>query len=195
MNPDTYLRYNKDQLYCFLDSETCNVNLAWLENKPWQWAWIIATKDRIISRRNIYVNWPVLNVSKKAAEITRFDHEKVKRLGISPEEACEEVDGVIYNPEYKLVGHNILGFDMYIHNIHRLNVGKPTDYSYLPRVLDTNYLAKGYKMGMQPRQGENLLVYQMRLVNIYAKGIKTSLETLCREFEIPHSPNAHDAEA
>src|SRR6187402_1746802 len=99
---DNLLRYDRNQKYLLLDCETCHLNLIWETNLPWQWAWMIATKDNILSERNIYVNWPNLKVSRDAARITGFSSEKVKRLGISPEAACDELDKVIYNPKYKI---------------------------------------------------------------------------------------------
>ncbi len=175
------------------DSETCNLNLAWRGNLPWQHAFLIATKDQILEEHNYYVKWPNLKVSKDAARITGFSPEKVARLGRDPKEVCDIIDSYFYNPEYKIVIHNGLNFDIYVHNIHRLEVGKETDYSYVDRLYDSNYLVKGYKHGIQPRRDESLLAYQYKLCNVRMRGIKTSIATLCKEYEIKHEDGAHDA--
>ena len=193
MNPDSLLRYDKDQKYMIADCETCHLNLVWPDNKPWQWAWLIATQDNILEEHNYYVKWDKLRVSKKARELTGYTDEKIDQFGKSPKEVLDILDSYIYDETYKLVMHNGLNFDAYIHQIHRRACGKKTDYSYLPRFYDSNYLIKGYKRGVQPRPGESLLAYQYRLCNTPMRGIKTSIETLCKEYGFPYSKGAHDA--
>ena len=191
---DQLLRYNAEQQYVLFDFETAHLNLAWDDNKPWQFACNIGTKDKIVSKKDFFIKWPKINVSADAAKITGYDAKIVKEKGIEPEDAIRQIDELIYDTQYKIVGHNLLGFDIYVHNMMRLLLGRKTDYSYLERVLDTNYLLKGWKLGLQPRPGESLIAYQMRLRNVPVRGVKTSVKVMCGEFGIEYPKNAHQAD-
>jgi DNA polymerase III epsilon subunit-like protein len=191
---ENLLRFDKARKYISLDCESCNLNLLDRANKPWQWAWVEFTLDKVISRKDFYVKWPKLKVSKDAARITGFYQHNIDVNGVDPAVVLEELDKVIYNPEYTLLIHNGLGFDVYLHSIHRREFGKPVDYSYLSRVLDTNALAKAMALGIKPREGESLLAFQYKMTNFVRKGLRSSVQFLCGELDIPHDPKAaHDA--
>lgn len=191
---ENLLRFNKEQKYVLLDCETCNLNLMDTNNVPWQWAWNIATIDGIISRHNYFVKWPVIDISRDAARMTGFYQRTIDEEGISPQEALQKLEEVLFDPQYKIVIHNGLGFDIYLHTIHRRLMGKDADYSYLPRVIDTMVLARAFKLGVQPKPNENLLVFQYKFNNTPVKGIKTSIRALCDDYGFPYDDqNAHDA--
>lgn len=191
---ENLLRFNKTQKYIFWDTETCNLNLVHKENVPWQYAWIEATLDNVISKGNILIKWPKINISKKAAMITGFSQEAVDTLGISPEEALRKIDAFMYDPQYLLVAHNGLNFDVYLHNIHRRLLGKETDYSYIERSIDTVALARAIKYEVQPLPDEDKVLFQYKFANTMRKGIKTSIASLCQEMDIPYDAQlAHNA--
>ena len=99
----------------------------------------------------------------------------------------------LYDPEYYSIGHNVLGFDIYIHNILRKACGKKSDYSYINRMFDTNCLAKAFKMNLK-KPDSNLTLWQSKLNNYRKKGMKTSQGFLLKEFGIEHDPKKlHDA--
>lgn len=180
------LRDNKEQRYAVIDGESCNLNLGDLENKSWNWGILDCIGDTIIKTHNVLIKWPKLNISKEAALVTRFSQENIDKNGIEPQKALDILDSYIYNPEYKLIIHNGLGFDVYLHDIFRRNLGLKTDYSYIYRILDTNCLAKGIKLNIKydGKNEKDLLVYQYRLQNIIQKGLKTNLTLLGKENEI-----------
>ena len=102
-------------------------------------------------------------------------------------------DNFLYNPDYLIIGHNVLGYDVYIHNLWRLACGKPSDYSYMNRILDTNCLAKAYKMGLK-KPDENLTFWQCKLNNYIKRGMKTNQQALLKEFDVEFdSDKLHDA--
>ena len=191
---ENLLRYNKTQRYLIFDCETCNLNLMDTQNVPWQWSWVDCTIQNVINKGNAFVKWPVINISLKVAQMTGFYQHTIDEEGIPPEEALERLDALIYDPQYRLIVHNGLNFDVFLHNIHRRLVGKPTDYSYLDRLIDTNALARAIKLEAKPQKDEDLLAFQYKFANDRTKGIKSSIESLCKEFDIYYDfEAAHDA--
>ena len=74
---ETLLRFNKKQKYLVFDTETEGLNLV--SSKPWQIAWLIAEGDRIISKHDLYIDWPDLNVSPDAARVTGFSQAAYRK--------------------------------------------------------------------------------------------------------------------
>jgi len=90
----------------------------------------------------------------------------------------------LYDDSYLIIGHNILGFDVYIHSIHRILCGKTYDYSYINRVIDTNCLARSIKNQVSNSEEDDLLSFQYKLLNLRTKNIKTNLKQLCKDYQI-----------
>ena len=192
---DNLLRFNKNQKYAVIDCETCHLNLAWEENVPWQRAIVEATKDEIISTESTYVNWDVINIPPEVAFKTHYSEEKVRTLGIKPIEALKKINKYIYNPEYKIIMHNGLNFDIFIHNIHQNLLGVKTDYSYLPRFYDSNSYAKAIKMNYKPSPDETPIHFQYKFVNYFKRGMKTNMTALGKEYGIDFDEESlHNAE-
>ncbi|NJO61243.1 MAG: hypothetical protein HC836_24220 [Richelia sp. RM2_1_2] len=192
---DTHLlRFNKKQKYLIADCETCNLNLALDKNLPWQWAWQVSSlEEEKIEFKNIYINWPGLKVSKEAALLTGYDANTVSAKGISPQEALKILDSYLYDEQYIIVMHNGLNFDVYLHNIMRRVLGKKSDFSYLKRFIDSNAIARAWKYGV--KLNGDRLSFQYKFANAKLKGIKTSIMSLSKEFDIPYNPQmAHKAE-
>lgn len=62
------------------------------------------------------------------------------------------------------------------------------------KFIDTNALAKGYKLGVPYNSKENFITYQYRMMDTRAKGVKTNLTAMGREFTIDHDyDNLHNA--
>ena len=178
------IRFNRNQKYIVLDYETCSLNILGLENKGWQVGLVLAQGNEIKESYDLLVNWPNLNVSTDAARITRFDAEKVKREGKKPEEVLKFIDSYLYNPEYKVVGHNYLNFDSYIHNIFRRNLGYKSDYSYINRVIDTRALITADKLGIQLADVDDFTMFQYKMLGYHKRGFKTNLTASCKEYEV-----------
>ena len=180
------LRYNDEQLYMVPDTETCHLNLA-RDNWIWQFAWVIATNKRIISRHNYYVNWGFpLPVSKGAAMVTGFDQRVIDSQGESPEFVYECVNQYLRDPKYLKVSHNWLGFDSMVERFMAIQLGIKHDYGYLEQVIDTNCVARAIKKGIKPEKSSprEFKKWQMKLVSVHEKGLKTSLGFLLDEYKI-----------
>ena len=113
---DNLLRYNDKQKYLIFDFETCNLNLVSPDNKPWQLSFITCTKNKILEKHDHFLKWENLKVSEGAQKATRFDYTKYRIKSEDPLPILRKFDKLLYDKQYKIVGHNLLGFDIYIHN-------------------------------------------------------------------------------
>tara|TARA_Y100000310_G_scaffold308111_1_gene350882 strand:+ start:984 stop:1625 length:642 start_codon:yes stop_codon:yes gene_type:complete len=191
---DNLLRYNKNQKYLIFDFETCSLNLASQDNKPWQIAFIIANNEGIIESHNHYPKWKNLNVSNGAAIATKFSKKSYNSVNEDPLPVLKKFEKYLYDKSYMVVGHNLLGFDVYIHSLWRKIHGLLPDFSYLDRLIDTNCLAKAYKENIKFDKKDSLLTWQFRLNDFRKKGLKTNQAALLREFQIDFNPDKlHDA--
>ena len=193
MNSDL-LRFNNKQKYVIFDFETCNLNLACPNNKPWQLAFIIAQGDRVIDKFDYYIHWDDLNISKDAEKITGFSRSIYNKKSTNAEKVLDHFEEFLYNKEYMNLGHNIFGFDIYIHNIFRNLLGKKTDYSYLDRSIDTLSIAKAIEKNIPYNKSESLSVFQFKLNSFRERGMRLNLGACCKKYDIDFDPaKLHDA--
>lgn len=178
------LRFKKNQKYLIFDYETCNLNLNHCSNKPWQLGFIVAKGSRVINKYDFYLSWGDLKMSKEAERITQFSKSKYDKLKQDSKKCLNEFEKYLYDEEYLIVGHNILGFDVYIHNIHRALLGLKSDYSYINRILDTNCLARGVKNDIAFSKNDSIISYQYKLHHLRTRGIKTNLKQLCKDYSL-----------
>lgn len=176
---------NNDKKYLVFDTETCSLGLSDLNNKPWQLGMLVCQGTQILKKELFYIRWPDLKLSEDAARITRFNQKEYDEKAEDSIKVLDYFESYLYNKDYLIMAHNGLGFDVYIHSIWRLNLGLKRDWSYLPRFIDTNALAKGIKLHRSYRPGDNLLAYQYSMLSIVRKDIKTNLKHLSVEFDIP----------
>jgi DNA polymerase III epsilon subunit-like protein len=190
------LRFDKNKTIVFADYETLNLCLNFCHNFPWQVGMIKVRGNEIIDRKDIYVNYlkfnPNLKISKEAAEVTKYDHAKLLRLGVTQEEAFKEMSEWFDNCDH-IIGHNFIGFDLYLtrdwYNLH----GRGYQH-LLPKLIDTKCLAQGVKLNLPYKPGENFLEYLFKMHHKRVKGVKTRLEILGKEYGIQHDyANLHDA--
>ena len=137
---DQLLRFDKKQKYLVLDTETEGLNL--IKSRPYQISWIIAQGDNILEKNDRHIWWDDLHMSEDAARITKFNYNYYKSKAEDPEVVWADFSKELYNPEYKVVGQNLLGFDVYMINIWRKLMGLTSDYSYVDRIIDTLSLAR-----------------------------------------------------
>jgi DNA polymerase III epsilon subunit-like protein len=178
------LRFKKNQKYLIFDYETCNLNLNHYSNKPWQLGFIIAKGSKVINKYDFYLSWDDLKMSKEAERITQFSKSKYDKLKQDSKKCLNEFEKYLYDEEYLIVGHNILGFDVYMHNIHRALLGLKSDYSYINRILDTNCLARGIKNDIAFSKNDSIISYQYKLHHLRTRGIKTNLKQLCKDYSL-----------
>jgi DNA polymerase III alpha subunit (gram-positive type) len=193
MNEDL-LRFQKNQRYVVFDFETCNLNLASLDNKPWQLAFLIAEGNKIVEKHDYYIAWDDLKVSPEAAKITGFSKSKYNKNKTDARQVLDHLDKYLYDEDYINLGHNIFGFDIYIHNILRKNLGLPSDYSYIKRSIDTFSLAKSIEKNIEYRKNEHLSIFQFKLNSYRHRGASLSLSSCCKRYEVDFDPSKlHDA--
>ena len=188
---DDLLRFDKQQKYIIFDTETEGLNLV--HSKPWQIAWIVAQGDNIIEKFDIYIKWDNLKVSEGAAKVTGFSNEYYKRNAIDAKEAFNKFSKYLYDPQYKLIGQNVLGFDIYMINIWRKLIGLKSDYSFIDRIIDTRCLAMAIAKQI-PVKKDDLISWQYRLLNHKDKKVKASQLALLKKYSIDFDEKKlHDA--
>ena len=169
---ESLLRFDRKQKYLVFDTETEGLNL--IDSRPWQVAWIVTQGDKVLEEHDVYVKWRDLNVSKDAARVTGFSKEDYERKAVKCSDAMKLFASYLYNPEYKIVGHNLLNFDVYIVNVWRKLLKLTSDYSFVDQ--------------------DNFLAWQYKMVNYVERGLRTSQATLLKRYDIPHDPKRlHDA--
>lgn len=190
---DHLLRFNNKDEIVFIDIESYNLCLNLANNVPWQISMIKVRGNEILAEKDMYVKWKTdLKISEEAAKITRYDKNKVDSIGIDPEEAFDMMDSWL-EPSYKIIGHNILNFDIYLIKGMYENRKKPWKH-LVKKVIDTNSLARGIKYGEFPQNGDDLMTYQYRMTNSPRKGVKTNMTSLGKEYGIEHDyEKLHDA--
>jgi DNA polymerase III epsilon subunit-like protein len=185
------LRFDKQQKYVTFDFETEGLNLV--HSKPWQIAWTVSQADKTLEKFDVYIKWDDLKVSDGAAKVTGFSYEHYERRATDPKEAYKLFHKYLYDPQYKLIGQNVLGFDVYILNIWRKLIGLKTDYSFVERIIDTRCLAMAIAKQI-PIQRDDLISWQYRLLNHRDKKVKASQLSLLKKYEIPFNEKLlHDA--
>lgn len=189
------LRYNKKQKYCLYDVETESLSLS--SARPWQLSMIDFTLEHTTKNENRYVWWEDLNVSKRAAAITRFDYEFYRNKAEDARAVLEDLEERFDDPEVILVGHNILGYDLMITNVWRRNVGFPIKNRYIGKVIDTLALSRAYRENIPPDTSspEAFLAWQYRILSYRRQKMpKTSLGVMAKELGIEtDKERLHDA--
>lgn len=183
------LRFDHNQKYICFDFETCHLNLLNDSNKPWQLSYLLAEGSRVVKESDNYVFWENLDVPPEAAAINHFNRYTYESLAVDPEPVLDEFEKYLYDDRYLILGQNILGFDVYIHNIYRKLLGRKTDFSYLNRIVDTNCIGKAIKKNLRPMEGEELIYWQYKLNDFREKGLKTSMKVQLKENKIPFDEN------
>jgi len=192
---DDHLIRFQNKKNVFVDLETFNLCLNFRHNRPWQVAMIKTLKDKIIDKRNIYVDWwssTNLDISSDAARITKFNRKKVMSKAVPPHEAFLQLKDWLDDAD-NIIGHNIIGFD--IHLIKEWYHLENENWDHLvEKFIDTNSIAKAYKLQSFPSEGQSLIEFQHKMHHKRVKGVKTNQTSLGKEFKIDFDyNNLHDA--
>jgi hypothetical protein len=183
---DEHLLKYKDYWHFYWDFETCSTNLISPKNHVWELGMIICNGPTIVKEIKRYIRWEPLPITEGAARVTKF-HLKEQEYwdtSLPPKTVLDEFDSYLYDDKYIVKGHNVLGFDVYLHKIWRRNLNKSSDWSYLKRIIDTDAIARGHKTGYKYQPGDNFLAYQYRAGSIVKKDCKTNLTALGKEYKI-----------
>ena len=66
------------------------------------------------AHKDYLIKWDTnLKIGAEAARITRYSQTKMDKEGVSPEEVFPTIKDWLDNADY-IVGHNVLGFDIYL---------------------------------------------------------------------------------
>ena len=185
------LRYNFKQRYVVFDTETEGLNL--ITSKPWQIAWIECEGKKVIKKHNRFIKWDDLNVSPDAARVTGFDRDYYESVAEDPMVVWKDFEKALYGNNIVL-GHNILGYDIYILGVWLRNMGVRISYeNFIGDLLDTNILAKAIAKG-DKNPGSELLAWQMRYLHFRERGLKTNQKHLLQHYNIDFDEKKlHDA--
>lgn len=189
---DNLLKFNFNQKYLIFDTETEGLNLAL--SKPWQIAWIDAIGKKILNKQDRLLYWSDLKVSADAARITGFNEQKYKTKSEDPKKVWKEFSKKLYDPEYIIVGQNILGYDVYILNVWAGLVGEKIDYSFIERCIDTKALETAIAKGCTSIPNEDRICFFYKYLNYRERGLKTNQKFLLEKYGIDFDANKlHDA--
>ena len=193
MDNDFFKKSNGKKLV-FMDLETFNLNLNFYSNRPWQVGMIRVVQNKIQDRFDEMVKWDCgLKISDEAARITRFDQKKFNKLANPESEIFPTVYEWLDDCDY-IVGHNILGFDMYLIREWCKIYNKPYDHLF-EKSVDTLAIGRGVRSEYYfKKEEEDFFDYQYRLLSYRSKGIRTSLSELGKYYNINHNYGTlHDA--
>tara|TARA_R110000851_G_scaffold108634_2_gene230115 strand:- start:2936 stop:3601 length:666 start_codon:yes stop_codon:yes gene_type:complete len=196
------IRFQKKK-FLFLDFETFNVCLSDKFNLPWQVATIFIEsvegkngklRNQELGRNDFHLKWDSdLKISKEAKRITGYSEKIFQEKCVPEHEVFQTIYDLVEKCDY-LIGHNVLGFDIYLLRNWYKKHGK--NYDSLPnKVLDTFAMAKSVGLNYSYKSSEcNLLDFQLKMINIRKKGLRTSLGALGKSYNIPHDKDKlHDA--
>lgn len=185
-----------DQKYIVADCESRHLNTSHQinipnSNKVWQISWIETQGNRILTEHDYYVDVPNLNLSDEVAKLTHFDSGKYNRLKQPAKKVFDIFSKYLYDPQYIVIGHNLLNFDCFMFDILAEQAGERIDYSkFLERVYDTRPLAQAHRSGLdKPRNGD-ILDWQFKILNDRSLKAKVSQGVLLKFFGIEHDPDS-----
>ena len=187
------LRFNKDKTFVFIDFETENLCLNFRNNIPWQMAMIKVKGDKKFDEKDIMIEWDrKTNVSPEAARITRFSYEKYNSAKKPYDKVFKLMENWLEEADY-IVGHNVLGFDIYFILEYYKKMGKKATH-LVEKVIDTYCLSKAYKLGSEKPPETSLIQFQYQLLSVRKRGLGGSLKAMGENFDIEHDyTKLHDA--
>lgn len=180
-------RENKNftQKYLIFDTETEGLNLE--NTKAWQIAWVEMEGRKVINEEEHYLRWNDLNISEEAKKITGFNQRVYDEAAEDPLKILNRFWKLLSNPEYLIVGQNILGFDVYVLNSMRKHLGLEVDFSFINRCIDTVSLSRSLVMDIKKLKSEESLewCYKMLHARRRGKGVSVSQGTMLKRCNIP----------
>ncbi|MEK6879545.1 MAG: hypothetical protein AABY22_08060 [Nanoarchaeota archaeon] len=179
----SYLRDNPSQIYICFDCETESLSLFG-KNRPWSISWLLYQNGKILEQHNRFILWEDLNMSKGAAQVTRFNYEEYRKKAEDANKVLDDFEVYLHDSKYVIIFHNGTNFDQYIIKNWHEDLGRKNDYSYLERAIDTNSLARAIKKGVKKIERKDWKLMNFRFGNYREKGLKTNLTALGKEFNI-----------
>lgn len=186
------LRFDKEQLWLVIDCETEGLVLA--QSRPWQCSWVVGQGDNILEKHDHYIFWDNLLISKGARAVTGFSDELYKAKSEPAEKVYEKFASYLFNPKYKILGHNFLKYDTYIIGVWQECLTGKKNYEFIDRIYDSHLFEKSIELGISIKNGEDLLAFQYRMDSIKKRGLKTNLKFCAEKYGISFDPTRlHEA--
>jgi len=183
------LPYN--QKYLVFDTETEGLNLH--SSRPWQVSWLICQGDKIIQKHDRYISHKDLQISDVVAKLTGFTWDSYNERKEPLKKVWADFKKDLFNPEYKIVGQNLLGFDVYMVAVMQRLLGETPEYNYLNRIYDTRALGKAYREELDKPKG-NMLSWQYKIIHDRSLKARVSQLQLLKFFGIDFEEDKlHDA--
>jgi DNA polymerase III epsilon subunit-like protein len=182
---NSLLRFKKNQRYVLFDFETEGLNLV--SSRPWQLAWLVAEGEKIVAEHDRFLSFDDLRVSEAAAAITGFNEQAYRSKAEDPAKVVRDFLNDIMREDTLILGHNILGFDVYILNSLCNSLGIELDPSYIDRCVDTLSLAKAIHLNLEYNNNTSLIEWQYKLCNLHKRGLKVSMQKLLEKYDIYHT--------
>jgi len=180
-------RQETDLKYIVLDTETESLN-NYL-SRPWEISFIVVENKKIVGQYQKFPFIHDLNVSKGAAQATRFDYKIWESKSEDANKVNDLLLSYLYNPEYYIITQNGMFFDIYQLANFQKYLGKKLDLSIISRFYDTLALGRAHILGAKfPEKREDITAWMYRFCGYYQKGLKASLGALCKLFDIPYDP-------
>lgn len=178
------LSYNRTQRIVICDTETEGLSL--FRHRPWEIAYTVAQQEKIIETRVLYPWYPDLNVNPRAAMITGFTWEKYADLATPKEDVWEEISSILYDEKNLIVGHNFIGYDIFMLRRLAIDCKDWKGWSYINRVICTLCWSRMYHQGERP-DPNNMLGSQMKYIGKPPRGSKkATLSAMADHFNIPY---------
>ena len=170
-----------NQKYLVFDTETEGLNL--FSSKTWQLSWIVCQGNKILETHDEFIIHKELNIPEIVKKLTGFNWETYNRKAKPLDEVWSKFEKYIFDPQYIVVGQNLLGFDVYMLAILQRLLGQEPDYSYLPRINDTRALGKAYREELD-KPNKDFLSWQYKIINDRSLKAKVSQNQLLKFFDI-----------
>ena len=180
-----------NQKYLVFDTETEGLNL--FSSKTWQLSWIVCQGDKVLETHDEFIAHKELNIPKVVKKLTGFNWDIYNSKARSLDAVWNKFEKYLFDPQYIIVGQNLLGFDVYMISILQRLLGQQPDYSYLSRIYDTRALGKAYREELQ-KPKRDLLSWQYKIINDRSLKAKASQNQLLKFFDIDFDEEKlHDA--
>jgi hypothetical protein len=190
------IRYNKNQKILVFDTETEGLNLCF--SRPWQVSFSIGTLDKTEEVHDLFIdvpdlwNWVPQQEALRVQAMTHFNWNDYNILKTSPQEVWRKFSHYLNNPDYLIVGQNILNYDVFMVAILQRMAGVPIDYAWLRRLWDTRALGRAWRDNYPKPQDDNFLAWQYRCV--FERGDRktsVSLKKMAPDLGVEYDPTKH----
>jgi DNA polymerase III epsilon subunit-like protein len=174
------LPYN--QKYIVFDIESDGLSLH--NSLPWQLAWNVYEGNRLVKSYDEYIDWPDFKVSDFIIKLTGFSYPEYNKRKRPPEEVLKKFQAYLYNPEYMVIGQNLIGFDQFLIATLQRKCGHLQDFTWLRRLLDTRCLGMAYREGLEKPKSGSLLSWQYKILHDRSLKAKVSQLAQLKHFGI-----------